>query len=81
MEEHVHKFLELLRYVDYIKDERVKIQSFLGSLPLNYREIIEIVNPPTLDEVIKMEIHFYDQDKGKSEVHPTWKGKPKGNKP
>ena len=36
MERHVHKFLELLRYVDYIKDERVNIQSFLRNLPLNY---------------------------------------------
>ena len=25
MEKHVHKFLELPRYVDYIRDERVKI--------------------------------------------------------
>lgn len=29
VEEHVHKFMELLRYVDYIKDEKVKIQIFL----------------------------------------------------
>ena len=66
MEEHVHNFLELLRYVDYIKDERVKIQCFLGSLPQNFRDRIEFVNPPTLDEAIRMEMHCYEQRKGKS---------------
>ena len=33
MEEHVHNFLEFLRYVDYIKDKRVKVQCFLGIIP------------------------------------------------
>ena len=33
MEEYANKFLELLRYVKYIKDERVKIQCFLGGFP------------------------------------------------
>ena len=28
MEEYVNKFLELLRYVRYIKDDKVKIQKF-----------------------------------------------------
>ena len=28
MEEYANKFLELLRYVGYIKDEKVKIQRF-----------------------------------------------------
>lgn len=37
MEDHVQKFTELLRYVDYIREERVKIQSFLGGLPFSYR--------------------------------------------
>ena len=76
MEEHVHKLLELLRYVDYIKDEQVKIQCFLGSLPQNFRDRINFVNPPILDESIRMEMHCYEKIKGKSQVHPTWKGKP-----
>jgi hypothetical protein len=28
-----NKFLELLKYVGFIKDERVKIHRFLGGLP------------------------------------------------
>ena len=45
MEEDVHKFLELLWYVDYINEERVKIQSFLGGFPQSYMDIIEFVDP------------------------------------
>ena len=78
MEEHVHKFLELLRYLDNIKYERVKIQSFLSNLPPHYRNRIEFVNPPTLDETIRMEMNCYEQGKGKSKFQPTWKGKPNG---
>ena len=33
MEEYTNRFLELLRYVRYIKDEKVKIQCFLSGLP------------------------------------------------
>ena len=53
MEEHVHKFLELLRYVDYIKDESVKIKCFLGILLQIFRDSIDFFNPPTLDESIR----------------------------
>ena len=35
MEEYENKFLELLRYVGYIKYEKVKIQCFLSGLPLS----------------------------------------------
>ena len=63
MDEHIHKFLELSRYVDYIKDERVKIQSFLGSPPQNFKERIKFVNPPDLDEAIKIDTYCYEQGK------------------
>jgi hypothetical protein len=33
MKEYEKKFLELMRYVDFIKDEKVKIQMFLSGLP------------------------------------------------
>ena len=37
----INIFLDLLHYVPYIKDEKVKIQQFLGCLPPNFRERIE----------------------------------------
>ena len=33
MEEDANKFIELLRYVRYIKDEKVNMQRFLSGLP------------------------------------------------
>ena len=33
MEEYANKFLELLRYVRYIRDDKVKIQHFLSGIP------------------------------------------------
>ena len=40
MEEYERKFLELLRYVDYIKDEKENIQFFLNGMPSYYRDKI-----------------------------------------
>ena len=49
MEEYANKFLELLRYVRYIKDEKVKIQHFLSGLPQSYKDRIEFYEPRTLE--------------------------------
>ena len=53
MEEYTNKFLELLRYVTYIKYEKVKIQRFLGGLPQPYKERIEFNEVRSLEEVIR----------------------------
>lgn len=66
MEEHVHKFMELLRYVYYIRDEKVKIDSLMSGFPYNYKDIIEFFNPQNLKETIKMVMHYYEQGKGKA---------------
>lgn len=67
--------MDLLSYVDYNKEERVKIQSFLRGLPLSYRDMIEFSYPHTPEETIRMSTHFYEQNKGKVKVQPSWKGK------
>ena len=54
MKEHVQKLMELLRYVDYIREEKVKIESFLSVLPHNYNDEIEFYNPQTLEETIRI---------------------------
>lgn len=74
----MNKLPKLLRHVDYIRKERVKIQSFVGGLPQIYRDIIEFVDPCTLDEVIRMAMHCYEQSKSKSKLHPKWKIKQRG---
>ena len=36
MDAFINKFLDLLHYVPYMKDEKVKIQQFLGCIPPNF---------------------------------------------
>ena len=45
MEEYANKFLELLRYVRYIRVDKVKIQRFLSGLPQSYKYGIEFDEP------------------------------------
>jgi len=40
-EEDTNIFLELLRYVPYLKDAKEKIQKFISGLPAAYRDQIE----------------------------------------
>ena len=75
MEEYENKFLELLRYVMYIKNEKVKIQRFLSGLPQSYKDIIEFYEPRTMEEVIRKYKYCYEQRKVKPNYHRTWKDK------
>ena len=75
MEEYANNFLELLRYVKYIKDEKVKIQRLLSELPQSYKDIIEFYEPRTLEEAIRKAKYCYEQSKGKHGYHKTWKDK------
>ena len=75
MEEYANKFLELLRYVRYIKGEKVKIQRFLSGLPKFYKDRIEFYEPRTLEEAIRKAKYCYEQSKGKLDYHKTWKDK------
>ena len=60
MEEYENKFLDLLRYVRYIKDEKVKIQRFLSGLPQSYKDKIEFYEPRNLEEVIGKDTYCYE---------------------
>ena len=53
MEEHVQKILKWFHYMDYIQEERVKIQSFLSSLPIGYRDQIKFVDLQTLEKTLR----------------------------
>ena len=63
MEEYANKFLELLRYVKYIRDDKVKIQCFLSGISQSYKDIIEFDEPQTLEESIRKEKYCYDNKK------------------
>ena len=53
MEEYKKRFFELLKYVDFINDEKVKIQRFLSGLPSFCSDKIQYDNPKTLEETIR----------------------------
>ena len=63
MEELINKFLDLPRFVPYIKEEKVKVQRFLRYLPQDYKDRIEFDNPKTLDEVLRKARLCYEQYK------------------
>ena len=69
MEEYVNRFLELLRYVRYIKDEKVKVQCFLSVFPQSYKDKIEFYEPIILEEAIRKDKYFYEKSKGKPKYH------------
>ena len=50
MDEYDRRFFELLKYVGFKKDEKVKIQRFLSGLPSLYNDKIQYDNPRTLEE-------------------------------
>ena len=75
MEEYANKFLELLRYVRYIRDEKVKVQRFLSGLLQAYRDRIEFYEARTLEEAIRKAKYCYEQRKGKLDYHNAWKDK------
>ena len=60
MEEFINKFLDLLHYVPYIKEEMVKIQQFLGCHPPSFRDRIEFDMPKTLDTTLHKSRLYYE---------------------
>ena len=77
-EEYTTKFLELLRYVLYLTDEKPTFQRFVSGFPLAFRDWIEYDEPQTLEEVIRKLKHCYEQSKCKNVSQHGWKGKDKG---
>ena len=60
MEKYANKFSQLLRYVKYIRDDKLKIQHLLSGLPRSYKDKIEFDEPQTLEEAIRKAKYFYD---------------------
>jgi hypothetical protein len=47
------RFFELLKYVEFIKEGKIKIQRFLSGLPSFYIDKIQYDNHGTLEETIR----------------------------
>jgi hypothetical protein len=65
MDEYERKFLEVLRYVGFIKDENVKIQIFVSILPSFYIENNYFDEPKTLEEATRKAKYIYEHNKGR----------------
>ena len=72
MDEFVTKFLNLQRYVPYIKEEKAKVYRFIICIPLAYKGKIEFDMPKTMDEVIRKAKLCYLLFKQRSELSRTW---------
>jgi hypothetical protein len=75
IEEYVSRFLELLRYVPYIKEEKEKVQRFISGLPKDYRNIIEFDEPKTLEGTIRKERYCHEQFGHRTKPREGWKPK------
>jgi len=73
MEENEKKFLEILRYLGFIKDEKVKIQRFLSGFPSFYRDIIHFDEPRTFEGAIRKSKYLYGKNKGRYVVLKSWR--------
>ena len=60
MEAYEKNFPELLKYVNFIKDDKVNINRFLSGLPDSYKDKIQYDRPKTLKDSIWKEKHLYD---------------------
>jgi hypothetical protein len=77
IDEYERRFLELLKYVSFIKDETVKIQRYLSGLPSFISDKIQYDDPKTMEETIRREKCLYDQHKGNPTFQRAWEDKRK----
>jgi hypothetical protein len=61
IDEYEIRFLELLNYVSFIKDETVKIERYLSGFPSFISGKIQCDDPKTLEETIRRDKCLYDQ--------------------
>jgi hypothetical protein len=72
MDEYEQRFLELLKYVPFIKEETVKIQSYLSGLPPSISDKIQYDEPKTMEEMIRREKFLYEQQRENTTFRKAW---------
>jgi len=65
MDEYERRFIELLRYVGFIKYEKVKIQIFISGILSFYSDKIHYDELVILEETIKKEKYLYEHNRGR----------------
>ena len=80
MDSYEKNFLELFKYADFIKDEKVKIQRFLSGIPKSYRDKMQYDRPRNLKDAIWKEKHLYEYNKIKAPYQKNCKDMNKNKK-
>jgi len=76
-DEYNSRFLELLRYMPCLKEEKANVQRFISGLPIAYRYWIEFNEPRSLEEAIRKLKHCFEKSKRKVEPKHDLKGNEK----
>lgn len=74
-EEYTSRFLDLLMYLRYLKEDKVKIQRFISGFLIVFKDNIEFDEPRSLEEPIIKLKHYYEQSNHDIESRKGWKGK------
>jgi hypothetical protein len=77
MDEYERRFLELLRYVDVVNNEEVKIRRLLSGIPSIFSDKIQYDDPETLEEEIRRAKFLYDKHRGRPTFQKVWEDKKK----
>ena len=77
MNEYESKFLELLRYMEFIKYEKVKIPRLLSELPTFYKDKIQYDGPKNFQQNIGKDKYMYEQSKRRETFQKSWKERKK----
>jgi hypothetical protein len=72
IDEYERNFLELLKYVPFIKGEAVKIQRYLSGLPPSIGDKIQYDDPKTMEETIRRAKCLYEQQREKPTFRKAW---------
>jgi hypothetical protein len=79
IDEYERRFLELLKYVSFIKDEQVNIKMYLSGLPLIINDKIQYDDPKTIEETIRRARFLYNQHKGGATYQKSWEDNKNNN--
>jgi hypothetical protein len=77
IDEYERRFLEVLKYVSFIKDAHIKIHRYLRGIPSFINDKIQYDDPKTLEETIRRDKCLYDKHGGGSNLQKAWEEKKK----
>ena len=78
--EYERRFLELLKYIPFIKYETVKIQRYLSGLPSSIDDKIQYDDPKTMEETITREKCLYEKQRENPNFRKAWEDQRKFKK-